>query len=170
MPTYWRLGRRSAARRLDRGRAATGQIASGGERAGSAKQVRTHLIETARPLMEALVEEATDIKVVSLHHDISTATGEEIVLFTLAMAPSFRELKKKISASPPRSLANEVLAFRPTRALPDCMEKARAAEELDLFRWVSNDRTCVRTYHWYDAKRHVGRLIEQQPPSGAGWL
>jgi uncharacterized protein YbcI len=59
------------------------------------KQVRTHLIETARPLMEALVEEATGTKVVSLHHDISTATGEEIVLFTLATAPSFRELKKK---------------------------------------------------------------------------
>ncbi len=59
------------------------------------KQVRTHLIETARPLMEALVEEATGIRVVSLHHDISTATGEEIVLFTLAMAPSFRESKKK---------------------------------------------------------------------------
>ena len=45
--------------------------------------------------MESLVEEATGNKVVSLHHDISTATGEEIVLFTLAMAPSFREPKKK---------------------------------------------------------------------------
>jgi uncharacterized protein YbcI len=59
------------------------------------KQVRTHLIETARPLMETLVEEATGAKVVSLHHDISTATGEEIVLFTLANAPPFRESKKK---------------------------------------------------------------------------
>src|SRR5271169_1252746 len=45
------------------------------------KQVRTHLIETARPLMEALVQEATGSKVVSLHHDISTVTGEEVVLF-----------------------------------------------------------------------------------------
>jgi hypothetical protein len=33
--------------------------------------------------------------VVSLHHDISTATGEEIVLFTLAEPPYFRETKKK---------------------------------------------------------------------------
>src|ERR1700683_5111461 len=32
------------------------------------KQVRTHLIETARPIMEALVQEATGAKVVSLHH------------------------------------------------------------------------------------------------------
>src|SRR5947209_12056631 len=59
------------------------------------KQVRTHLIETARPLLEAMVQEATGVKVVSLHHDISTATGEEVVLFTLAESPSFRETKKK---------------------------------------------------------------------------
>jgi uncharacterized protein YbcI len=59
------------------------------------KQVRTHLIETARPVMEAMVEEITGAKVLSLHHDISTVTGEEIVLFTLAASPQFRELKKK---------------------------------------------------------------------------
>jgi uncharacterized protein YbcI len=59
------------------------------------KQVRTHLIETARPVMEAMIEETTDVKVVSLHHDISTATGEEIVVFTLAESPLFRETKKK---------------------------------------------------------------------------
>jgi uncharacterized protein YbcI len=59
------------------------------------KQVRTHLIETARPLMEAMVQEITGVKVVSLHHDISTVTGEEVVLFTLTSAPTFRETKKK---------------------------------------------------------------------------
>ena len=59
------------------------------------KQVRTHLMETARPVMEALIQDATGIKVVSLHHDISTITGEEVVLFTLAEAPQFREAKKK---------------------------------------------------------------------------
>ena len=58
------------------------------------KQVRTHLIETARPTMEALVQEATGVKVVSLHHDISTATGEEVMIFTLAESPLFRESKK----------------------------------------------------------------------------
>src|SRR5436309_13702745 len=47
------------------------------------KQVRTHLIETARPVMEAMIREITDVKVVSLHHDISTVTGEEVVVFTL---------------------------------------------------------------------------------------
>jgi len=59
------------------------------------KQVRTHLIEMARPLMEAMVHEATGVKVLSLHHDISTTTGEEVVLFTLAESPLFRETKKK---------------------------------------------------------------------------
>ena len=59
------------------------------------KQVRTHLIETARPVMEAMVEEITGGKVLSLHHDVSTVTGEEIVVFTLAASPHFREMKKK---------------------------------------------------------------------------
>ena len=59
------------------------------------KEVRTQLVETARPLMEAMVQEATGVKVLSLHHDISTVTGEEIVLFTLAQPPPFREAKKK---------------------------------------------------------------------------
>ena len=59
------------------------------------KEVRTHLIETARPVMEALVKEVTGVKVLSLHHDISTVTGEEVVLFTLHEVPYFRETKKK---------------------------------------------------------------------------
>ena len=59
------------------------------------KQVRTHLIETARPIMEAMIEKATGVKVVSMHHDISTVTGEEVVIFTLCSAPVFRETRKK---------------------------------------------------------------------------
>jgi uncharacterized protein YbcI len=59
------------------------------------KQVRTHLVETARPLMEAMVQEVTGVTVVSLHHDISTKTGEEVVLFTLVESPLFRETKRK---------------------------------------------------------------------------
>ncbi len=58
------------------------------------KQVRTHLIETSRPVMEAMIQEATGVKVLSLHHDISTQTGEEVVVFTLAESPLFRETKK----------------------------------------------------------------------------
>ena len=59
------------------------------------KQVRSQLIEVARPKLDAVVEDITGTKPVSLHHDISTLTGEEIVVFTLAEAPCFRETKKK---------------------------------------------------------------------------
>jgi uncharacterized protein YbcI len=59
------------------------------------KQVRTHLLETARPLMEVMVQEVTGIRVLSMHHDISTITGEEVLLFTLAETPQFREVRKK---------------------------------------------------------------------------
>ena len=59
------------------------------------KQVRIQLLEAARPAMEAMVHEITGVKMLSLHHDISTATGEEIVIFTLAESPLFRETKKR---------------------------------------------------------------------------
>ena len=63
------------------------------------KQVRTQLIETARPVLEAMVEEVTGVKVVSLHHDISTVTGEEVVLFTLAESPACRAKQRRNRAS-----------------------------------------------------------------------
>ena len=59
------------------------------------KQVRTQLMETARPIMEALVKEITGVKILSMHHDISTKTGEEVVLFTLVESPLLRTTKKK---------------------------------------------------------------------------
>jgi uncharacterized protein YbcI len=59
------------------------------------KQVRTYLIETARSVVEAMIKEITGVSVLSLHHDISTQTGEEVVLFTLSESPLFREIKKK---------------------------------------------------------------------------
>ena len=59
------------------------------------KQVRTHLIETARTFLESLIHEVAGVKVLSLHHDISTLTGEEVVLFTLAESPILRDAKKK---------------------------------------------------------------------------
>jgi uncharacterized protein YbcI len=58
------------------------------------KQVRSQLIEIARPKLEELVEDITGVKPISLHHDISTVTGEEFVVFTLPGAPQFRESKK----------------------------------------------------------------------------
>jgi uncharacterized protein YbcI len=53
------------------------------------KLVRRQLIVTARPTMEALVQEVIGADVISLHHDISTATSKEIMLFTLTVSPLF---------------------------------------------------------------------------------
>ena len=59
------------------------------------KQVRSQLLEVARPALETLVQDITGIKPRSLHHDISTVSGEEMVAFSLAEAPHYREVKKK---------------------------------------------------------------------------
>lgn len=59
------------------------------------KQVRSQLIEIARPTMETMVLDIAGVRMVSLHHDISTVTGEEVVLFTLAEPPPFRETGRR---------------------------------------------------------------------------
>jgi uncharacterized protein YbcI len=59
------------------------------------RQVRIHLVETARPIMEAMIQEVTGVKVSNLHHDIRTVIGEEVVLFALAESPLFRETRRK---------------------------------------------------------------------------
>jgi uncharacterized protein YbcI len=57
------------------------------------KQVRTPLIEAARPALESLLPEITGIPAICLHHDISTVTGQQVVLFTLRAAPRFRRTR-----------------------------------------------------------------------------
>jgi uncharacterized protein YbcI len=59
------------------------------------KQLRSHLVLTGRPMLEALVHEVTGTQPVSVHHDISTATGEEVIVLTLAAVPSVRDKKRK---------------------------------------------------------------------------
>jgi uncharacterized protein YbcI len=63
------------------------------------KQVRSHLMEIARPAIEVMIKGITGVNVVSLHHDISTTTGEEIVLFTLAESPAFRLSNKNVATA-----------------------------------------------------------------------
>jgi len=46
------------------------------------KDVRIELIENGRPLLDAVVESITGQKVISLHTDISTITGERVIIFT----------------------------------------------------------------------------------------
>jgi CheY-like chemotaxis protein/uncharacterized protein YbcI len=53
------------------------------------KLTRKQLVELARPMLESLVHEVLGVKVRSMHHDISTVTGEEIIVFTMVEAPRF---------------------------------------------------------------------------------
>ena len=58
------------------------------------KQVRAHMVATGRPRLEEIVRTATGVNLVSVHHDISTITGEEVLVFSLAEAPTCRARKR----------------------------------------------------------------------------
>ena len=47
------------------------------------KQVRMELLEKARPLLEVIIRDITGQSIRSLHTDISTVTGERIIVFSL---------------------------------------------------------------------------------------
>ena len=54
------------------------------------KQVRRELIERGRGLLETAVQDILKVSVVSLHTDISTKTGERVIVFTLDSRPEFQ--------------------------------------------------------------------------------
>ncbi len=53
------------------------------------KQVRQELLERARPLLDTVIKDICGIDVQSLHTDISSKTGERIIVFTLEQRPEF---------------------------------------------------------------------------------
>jgi uncharacterized protein YbcI len=57
------------------------------------KQVRSKLLENAKPLLEAIIFDITGIKVRNLHTDLSTGNNERIVIFILEQ--NFEDKKKK---------------------------------------------------------------------------
>lgn len=70
------------------------QLAASGEGSrgrGLIKEVRIELLERGRPLLEKVILDITQRKVKSLHTDISTTTGERVILFTLEKPVEFRE-------------------------------------------------------------------------------
>ncbi len=60
------------------------------------KQTRMELIEKARPLLESVIESIVGQSVVSLHTDISTRTGERVIIFTLAKEPALEEVGRSM--------------------------------------------------------------------------
>jgi uncharacterized protein YbcI len=53
------------------------------------KQVRIELIENGRNLLDEMIRNITRRKIRSLHTDISTETGERLIVFTLEKPPEF---------------------------------------------------------------------------------
>lgn len=72
------------------------QLAKNNEGTDLIKQIRSNLLEQARELLSGTIETITGLKVISLYTDISTKTGERIILFTLNenLAERFRVVAK----------------------------------------------------------------------------
>ena len=51
------------------------------------KSVKRELVEIARPMLENGIQTLTGRKVVSVHTDLSTVTGDKIIVFVLDVAP-----------------------------------------------------------------------------------
>jgi uncharacterized protein YbcI len=56
------------------------------------KRVRTVLFENSRTYLVSLIKEAVDVEVISTHSDVSTKTGEKIIVITVG-----ENLEEKLS-------------------------------------------------------------------------
>jgi uncharacterized protein YbcI len=59
------------------------------------RQLRSHLVLAGRPMLESLVRDAAGTTPISVHHDISPTTGEEVIVLTLAAPPQCRDRKRR---------------------------------------------------------------------------
>lgn len=59
------------------------------------KRVRISLLEQGRPILEDSMEKILGVEIRSLHTDISTLTGERIIIFSLEKPPKFAEKNKQ---------------------------------------------------------------------------
>ena len=55
------------------------------------KEARMQLIEKARPVLEAAIRDIVGVGIQSLHTDISTRTGERLIVFTLESPPALAQ-------------------------------------------------------------------------------
>lgn len=60
------------------------QLAKNQEGIDLIKKVRSNLLEQGRTLLCEMVEKTTGLKVISLHTDISTESGERVIIFSLS--------------------------------------------------------------------------------------
>lgn len=63
--------------------AAEQQLAKNREGIELIKKIRSNLLENSRMILEQIITDITGAKVKSMHMDISTVTGEKVILFTV---------------------------------------------------------------------------------------
>lgn len=73
------------------------------------KEVRDAIIERKRALLESVIQEIVGVPVESIHTDISTRTGERVIIFTL---------KAKPAGGPTRAAAESDADSSPQRGRP----------------------------------------------------
>lgn len=54
------------------------------------KQMRRTLVENGRPLLESVIKDILNVEIISMHSDLSTRTGERIIIFTLKKPPELQ--------------------------------------------------------------------------------
>ena len=52
------------------------------------------MVSSGRTRLAEIVEVAVGVRLVSVHHDISTITGEELLVFSLAEMPACRPKRR----------------------------------------------------------------------------
>ena len=72
------------------------QLARTSEGAELIKKTRMQLLEGARVLLENIISDITACQVKSLHTDISTKTGERVIIFTLDQNLENRFIRENI--------------------------------------------------------------------------
>ncbi len=59
------------------------QLAKNQEGMNLIKKIRSNLMEQGRAMLKEMIEKITGLKAISLHTDVSTKTGERVLIFTL---------------------------------------------------------------------------------------
>lgn len=63
------------------------------------KRMRHALLEKGRPMLDAIVKDVVGIPVKSLHTDLSTVTGERLIVFSLEAVPEIPSSAKDYKCS-----------------------------------------------------------------------
>ncbi|MBD3315696.1 MAG: DUF2294 family protein, partial [Chitinivibrionales bacterium] len=58
------------------------------------KQVKIELVENGRGILESAIKAITKRKIISIHTDLSTGTGERVIIFILDRPPYLSEAEQ----------------------------------------------------------------------------